>query len=228
LYSFIFQFISFPIPALPTLGVLLKRPTNFSQIYESLSVRSYTQTVDIPSYLSGDIPAQPAISMILYQDDTLFVQKSSHRNVTSPVLSLDIEGVQSGATLSGFVTFTFPLASGTNASSFTCAYWDVNASTWGTSGCQLVAADTNTTHVVCQCSHLTNFAVLANPSNSADDSELSDGIRKSLEIITYVGLIASIVFMGITAFVYLIYKVLYCLYWFKSPFATLVFCCFVL
>jgi len=39
-----------------------------------------------------------------------------------------------------------------------CVYWDYLSNQWSEDGCRLV--DGNTTHTICSCNHLTNFALL--------------------------------------------------------------------
>lgn len=43
----------------------------------------------------------------------------------------------------------------------TCVFWDYEVHGWSDSGCKLV--ETNQTYSVCQCDHLTNFALLMRP-----------------------------------------------------------------
>ena len=40
----------------------------------------------------------------------------------------------------------------------TCVFWSLDTSTWSSSGCRVV--ETNNSHTVCECDHLTTFGVL--------------------------------------------------------------------
>ena len=50
------------------------------------------------------------------------------------------------------------------ASEPVCVFWDYEVHGWSDSGCRLV--ETNQTYSICQCDHLTNFAILVKPQES--------------------------------------------------------------
>ena len=50
------------------------------------------------------------------------------------------------------------------ASEPVCVFWDYEVHGWSDSGCRLV--ETNETYSICQCDHLTNFAILVKPQES--------------------------------------------------------------
>ena len=58
---------------------------------------------------------------------------------------------------------------------------------WLTDGCRI--QNSNETHTICECDHLTNFAVLMD----VHGTQLSEGHQMALQIITYIGCIISIV-----------------------------------
>ncbi|XP_072104465.1 adhesion G protein-coupled receptor E3-like isoform X2 [Mobula birostris] len=66
-----------------------------------------------------------------------------------------------------------------------CAYWSNTEknSVWKSDGCERI--DSNQTHVTCQCNHLTSFAILMAPVKIETDD-------RHLEVITYIGLIISL------------------------------------
>ncbi|XP_051897958.1 adhesion G protein-coupled receptor E2-like isoform X2 [Pristis pectinata] len=76
-----------------------------------------------------------------------------------------------------------------------CVFWDASASTWSTRGCKVDMS--NTTHTVCNCRHLTSFAVLM----ALDEIEETDGYN--LRMITIFGILFSLVclFISILTFV---------------------------
>ncbi|KAI5699343.1 hypothetical protein M8J75_001423 [Diaphorina citri] len=62
-----------------------------------------------------------------------------------------------------------------------CVFWDYQSDNWSTDGCELYS--TNKTFTICECTHLTNFALLMRISEeSAIDLE-----GMCLKILTYVG-----------------------------------------
>ncbi|XP_072925174.1 adhesion G protein-coupled receptor E3-like [Hemitrygon akajei] len=77
-----------------------------------------------------------------------------------------------------------------------CVYWNntKERSVWLSDGCERIHS--NQTHVICQCNHLTSFAVLMAPVQT----EIDDW---HLEVITYIGLIISLLCLAasITVFV---------------------------
>ena len=87
---------------------------------------------------------------------------------------------------------------------------------WSDRGCTRNDALSNTSVTVCECTHLTHFAILL----SAAPLSLSDPVTLSLEIIGYVGVSISLVAMAITVFTFLVLKYdrvicLYCQYLFS-------------
>lgn len=58
---------------------------------------------------------------------------------------------------------------------------------WSTQDCRVKG--TNATHTVCQCTHLTNFAILMDVHNV----ELSKGPKFGLAFLTYAGCLVSVV-----------------------------------
>lgn len=88
-----------------------------------------------------------------------------------------------------------------------CVFWNFELSGWSDTGCTVkVSNDSQTT---CECDHLTNFAVLMRkkPDNGGGDvnmtsAKLSPSTVLVLEIVTYVAVAFSIVFVFI-----ILYKV---------------------
>ncbi|CAG2053339.1 unnamed protein product, partial [Timema podura] len=66
-----------------------------------------------------------------------------------------------------------------NVSNPSCVFWDFTISAWSEEGCHV--EDTNFTHTLCQCNHLTNFAVLMD----IHSNYLSPRHQVALQIITY-------------------------------------------
>ncbi|KAH3752392.1 uncharacterized protein LOC127848548 [Dreissena polymorpha] len=112
-----------------------------------------------------------------------------------------------------FVTAVFNLSK--TPSNLVCAFWDYNANEaaggWRTDGCNLTRdADDDDDDdnddgdvIVCKCNHLTNFAVLV---DLKANSQLSETDKLALSIITKIGLILSIIGLGLTILTFLIFK----------------------
>ena len=61
-----------------------------------------------------------------------------------------------------------------------CVYWDYLSNHWSEDGCRLV--DGNSTHTICSCNHLTNFALLMSHQPTGNSvSAVSAGNDRSLE-----------------------------------------------
>ena len=65
---------------------------------------------------------------------------------------------------------------------------------WDTKGCVRNDSLSNSTHTVCECTHLTNFAILL----SAQPLDLPDTVALSLSVIGYIGVALSTVAMVAT------------------------------
>ncbi|XP_063981023.1 latrophilin Cirl-like isoform X4 [Diachasmimorpha longicaudata] len=74
-----------------------------------------------------------------------------------------------------------------NVTNPTCVFWDYVMSSWSEEGCHI--RKTNETHTVCECNHLTNFAVLMD----VHAVKLDMAHQVALQIITYIGCIISVV-----------------------------------
>ncbi|PSN57298.1 hypothetical protein C0J52_02077 [Blattella germanica] len=74
-----------------------------------------------------------------------------------------------------------------NVSNPACVFWDYTMSSWSDEGCHVET--TNHTHTICQCDHLTNFAVLMD----VHATYLPPSHQMALQIITYIGCIISVV-----------------------------------
>jgi len=84
-----------------------------------------------------------------------------------------------------------------------CVFWKWNFSypangSWSGDGCSLV--ESNESHVVCTCNHLTNFAILMN----IKQHKFSDKHKQALCYMTYIGLGISLLGETITIIAYLL------------------------
>ena len=53
-----------------------------------------------------------------------------------------------------------------------CVFWDLEESAWSDTGCRVI--DTNRSHTLCECSHLTNFALLMEEQSAPTVIQLPD------------------------------------------------------
>ena len=88
-----------------------------------------------------------------------------------------------------------------------CVFWNFELSGWSDSGCSVQSSNASTT--ICQCDHLTNFALLMKTNQGLENSQIGSKSAKLspttilvLEIVTYVAVALSIVFIFI-----ILYKV---------------------
>ncbi|XP_061181286.1 latrophilin-like protein LAT-2 isoform X2 [Saccostrea echinata] len=77
-----------------------------------------------------------------------------------------------------------------------CVSWDYTINKWSEKGCKVNS--TNTKRTVCQCNHLTNFAILMRPYTP----ETEDGA--SLKTLSLVGVIISIAFTVLTFIIFIL------------------------
>ncbi|KAF7278827.1 latrophilin Cirl-like isoform X4 [Rhynchophorus ferrugineus] len=76
-----------------------------------------------------------------------------------------------------------------NVSNPKCVFWDYTTNAWSEEGCHVESSESNYTHTVCSCDHLTNFAILMD----VHDIYLPIAHEFTLQVITYVGCIISII-----------------------------------
>lgn len=76
-----------------------------------------------------------------------------------------------------------------NVSNPKCVFWDYTTNSWSEEGCHVDSSDSNFTHTVCFCDHLTNFAILMD----VNDVYLPIPHEIALQVITYIGCIVSII-----------------------------------
>ena len=73
---------------------------------------------------------------------------------------------------------------------------------WSDRDCTRNDTLSNTSVTVCECTHLTHFAILL----SASPLSLSDTVTLSLNIIGYVGVSVSLIAMAITVFTFIAFR----------------------
>nr|XP_022310014.1 adhesion G protein-coupled receptor L4-like [Crassostrea virginica] len=125
-------------------------------------------------------------------------EKSSQKKafVNSPVLSLTTEANIGSLNPPLKLTFQNVQTKILSEMQTLCVSWNFSTNKWSEQGCILVKRDIKGT--VCECDHLTNFAILMRPYSSDTEDE------QSLKTISLVGVILSIVFIVLTFMIYLL------------------------
>ncbi|XP_051051162.1 adhesion G protein-coupled receptor L2 isoform X24 [Phodopus roborovskii] len=134
-----------------------------------------------------------------------FVGRNSTIAVNSHVISVSINKESSRVYLTDPVLFTLPHIDPDNYFNANCSFWNYSERTmmgyWSTQGCKLV--DTNKTRTTCACSHLTNFAILM----AHREISYKDGVHELLlTVITWVGIVVSLVCLAICVFTFCFFR----------------------
>merc|ERR1719397_1367771 len=120
---------------------------------------------------------------------------------SSSVLSVNVLGVEKfGNTIPlekpmEFELYHKPM---TDFSARKCVYWDFVKSGWSQEGCYPITDKSDERSTICQCYHLTNFAVLVDVYGLAS----SEQHKSNLEILTYCGCSVSIVSLALCFYVF--------------------------
>ncbi|XP_041041604.1 adhesion G protein-coupled receptor L3 isoform X2 [Carcharodon carcharias] len=121
--------------------------------------------------------------------------------VNSQVISAAINKESNRIYLAAPVIFTLNHIDLQNNFNPNCSFWSYSKRTmtgyWSTQGCRMLGS--NRTHTTCSCNHLTNFAVLM----AHKDVKFSDPVHELLlEVITWVGILISLVCLLICIFTF--------------------------
>ena len=108
-----------------------------------------------------------------------------------------------------------------NTSEILCVFLDflIESSTdnilsvgqWSDRGCNRSESLSNTSVTVCECNHLTHFAILL----SAAPLNHTDAVVLSLEVISIVGVSVSLVAMALTIFTFVVFKYVCVMYMYR-------------
>ncbi|XP_076244936.1 latrophilin Cirl [Calliopsis andreniformis] len=131
-------------------------------------------------------PQAEVSSLVMSDDPQPLPKRNTTRLLNSKVISASL-GKGRHIQLSEPVRVYFKHLSIENVTNPTCVFWDYILSAWSEEGCQM--RKTNETHTVCECNHLTNFAVLMD----VHAVRLDIAHQVALQIITYIGCIISVV-----------------------------------
>ncbi|XP_015596630.1 latrophilin Cirl isoform X3 [Cephus cinctus] len=131
-------------------------------------------------------PQAEVPSVVMNDDPQPSPKKNTSRILNSKVISASL-GKGRHIQLSEPVRLYFKHLSVENVTNPTCVFWDYVMSAWSEEGCHIRI--TNNTHTVCECNHLTNFAVLMD----VHAIKLDIAHQVALQIITYIGCIVSVI-----------------------------------
>ncbi|XP_043259222.1 latrophilin Cirl-like isoform X4 [Colletes gigas] len=131
-------------------------------------------------------PQAEVSSLVMNDDPQPLPKRNTTRLLNSKVISASL-GKGRHIQLSEPVRVYFKHLSIENVTNPTCVFWDYILSAWSEEGCLI--RKTNETHTICECNHLTNFAVLMD----VHAVRLDIAHQVALQIITYIGCIISVV-----------------------------------
>ncbi|XP_071801526.1 adhesion G-protein coupled receptor G6-like [Asterias amurensis] len=173
--------------------------------------------IHVPSRLLQDAGVYlSTCQFLLYQQTTYFNAittsvesqtdgfKSTSDNVTGTVLNSAVISASVGnltlTDLAKPVRIHLQVLRTQSADNPQCVFWDVNANDfqggWSTEGCSLISELTNSETVVCECDHLTNFAMLMDIYNKGEP--LDPVHAQILSVLSYIGCSISIVALALT------------------------------
>uniref|UniRef100_A0A1A7YJR6 Adhesion G protein-coupled receptor L3 n=2 Tax=Iconisemion striatum TaxID=60296 RepID=A0A1A7YJR6_9TELE len=126
--------------------------------------------------------------------------------VNSPVITAAINKDANKVYLSDPVIFTIKhLQQSEENFNPNCSFWSYSKKTmtgyWSTQDCRLLS--TNRTHTTCSCTHLTNFAVLMAHVDVKNSDPVHDML---LDVITWVGILLSLVCLLISLFTFCFFR----------------------
>ncbi|XP_033108597.1 adhesion G-protein coupled receptor G2-like [Anneissia japonica] len=140
------------------------------------------------------------IIVIVYNDSRLFqsaqfIKDSSGRRPNSQVISLSVPGLDRVELDQPIVTTFIPIEISETNRNTTCVFWDFKLDGiggWSTDGCIFVnGSDDGSDRQYCECTHLTNFAILM-------DFHMVGSLPPAADIVTIVGLSISIASLILT------------------------------
>merc|ERR1719186_984260 len=172
-----------------------KMGTNNSSVWEADSLK-----VSLPdqSTIAG-VDSSITLSFTSYEN--LGSMMSMDDDFSSSVLSVNVLGVEKiGNTIPltkpmEFILHHKPM---TDFSQRKCVYWDFEETGWSQKGCYAVAEKSTEETTMCQCYHLTNFAVLVDVYGLAQ----SEQHKNNLDILTWIGCGISITSLTICIYVF--------------------------
>nr|XP_047142663.1 adhesion G-protein coupled receptor G4 isoform X2 [Hydra vulgaris] len=139
---------------------------------------SYLPYITLPSQLFFDQNKTLVYSYIYKEVDLFLNMKNRTGNINSVVLSATLKNVIINESNSPII---MRFSKNSNVPGNTsCGFFDTKKKTWSTEGCKVTKNSLSV--VICECNHLTNFALLLNVAQSSSSND-----PLSLTIITWIG-----------------------------------------
>uniref|UniRef100_A0A8C1N8Q7 Cadherin EGF LAG seven-pass G-type receptor 1b n=1 Tax=Cyprinus carpio TaxID=7962 RepID=A0A8C1N8Q7_CYPCA len=178
-----------------------------------LTIMGGSDNVDFTSSIKkrrhAEQPDPPAVVMVMiyrslggllpesYDPDRRSLRLPTRPVINTPIISVVVhrDGEPLLTPLQKPITLNFRLLETHERTKPVCVYWNhsilvAGGGAWSSKGCELVFR--NSTHISCQCNHLTSFAVLM------DISKREHGDVLPLKVVTYTTVSASLVALLIT------------------------------
>jgi len=169
-----------------------------SSVWEADSLK-----VNLPdqSTIAG---ADSSITVSFTSYDNLGSMMNMNDDFSSSVLSVNVLGVEKiGNTIPLTKPMEFVLRhKPKNFSERKCVYWDFEETGWSQKGCYAVEGKSTENTTVCQCYHLTNFAVLVDVYGLSQNEQH----KKSLDILTWIGCGISITSLTVCIYVFTTFR----------------------
>ena len=157
----------------------------------------------------------PDQQSLLGNDSTITVSFTAYDNIgtimnlnssiSSSVLSVNVLGLDNtddSVQLADPLIFTLYHKAVMGSNTRNCVYWNFKKSSWSSEGCYPISDQCSDNATVCECYHLTNFAILVD----IHDIALDEGFRLGLELLTILGCSVSIVCLMICLFVFTTFR----------------------
>merc|ERR1719430_2662153 len=186
---------------LPNISMtVMKKKMGTNNSNSSSSWEADTLKVNLPDQLTI-AGADSSITVSFTSYDNLGSMMSMDDAFSSSVLSVNVLGVEKvGNTIPltkpmEFILRHKPMK---DFSERKCVYWDFEEIGWSQKGCYAVAEKSSENTTMCQCYHLTNFAVLVDVYGLAQ----SEQHKSNLDILTWIGCGVSITSLSICIYVF--------------------------
>ncbi|XP_072025149.1 adhesion G-protein coupled receptor G2-like [Amphiura filiformis] len=184
----------------------VKTLTNVNDVPEDIET-----TLQLPESLFASPPSMTGshkVSFKVYQETTLFVspeKEALNLTVAGSVVSAEMLGNTitnlEDPVVIKFLPYQIPDITENVANTSLCVFWDFELQNgvgdWSTEGCTFVGVEND--RVVCQCNHLTNFAVLMDITGH----NMTGLQALVLDLITYIGCAFSMVALVITLTIFI-------------------------
>lgn len=167
---------SFSNLSFPSEGNLLYVDDSVSISTEDIEANSQSDFTEAVFFSFTNLHQILGQARIDLQDHQL---KSDHV-LNSRIVSASIGRAGRHVELKNPATITFRHLD-TNMTEPVCVFWDFEDHSWSDAGCGV--KDSNDTVTVCQCDHLTNFAVLMRPKSMSGAEMFFSGFVRKLDIV---------------------------------------------